>query len=517
MASPCESKNELLDGFLEELVEAIEECFGLQVKIAYIRRLIDKRADCVAQLGLGRLLPSVGFGEGAPPSITISLLFQEASESGVIEFFLSDSLSPRANIDDLAARLGQRLGPLKEYLARPSALEVYGDSDYVLLKKYRFGLSILVDGRHAIVIQFDSTERPLDTLTEKVARFVIDHWGMFVTQLVDESDSRPASPLPETRVVQPVPRLSTGPDAKKIVGRSDAITKLCRAIDRVAKSEAAVLIRGETGTGKELVANSVHASSGRKGAFVARNCAGLEAGVLESELFGHEAGAFTDARVARKGLIRSADGGTLFLDEVGEMNLVCQAKLLRVLEDKVVRPLGSDRSFKVDIRLVAATHRDLEMEVREGRFREDLFYRLSVVTLAVPPLRERRDDVPLLANLFLENGKRLSPNALSLLCAYDWPGNVRELKNKIVAACLLAQKDEVDASDFTLNCSVSSGAPTSFGMSSLDDIIRNAIVATLKATDGNVTEAARVLRINRKMIYRKLEGAGIDPESFRRV
>jgi transcriptional regulator with PAS, ATPase and Fis domain len=291
-------------------------------------------------------------------------------------------------------------------------------------------------------------------------------------------------------------------------------------VDRLKDSQVNILLTGESGTGKDLLARTLHYHSCRKHApFVPVNCAAIPEHLLESELFGYLQGAFTDARKDKKGVFAEAHGGTLFLDEVGELPPLLQAKLLRVIEDKEVRPLGAVRAEKVDVRLIAATNNDLRRAVSEGKFRQDLFYRLNVVDIHLPPLRERPEDLPLLIQHFIERSsqasraQRLSAEALRILLSYPWPGNVRELENTIERALVLCQGEEITPAD--LPAHVPGSKPQVFGLQdalrrrrSLDDIEREYILLTLEWTDGNKKEAADLLGLDRKTLYRKLDEYG---------
>ena len=287
-----------------------------------------------------------------------------------------------------------------------------------------------------------------------------------------------------------------------------------RTVHSLRHNESTVLVEGESGTGKELVARALHAASPRReGPFVPVDCGALPETIIESELFGHEKGAFTGA-VGAPGLFRVAHGGTLFLDEIGEIPPTVQAKLLRALQEKEVRPVGSTRAVPVDLRVICATHRSLQELVGQGSFRQDLFYRLNVVRLALPPLRERREDIPLLAQHLLEQhqppgrpAKRFSPDALERLCGYDWPGNVRELENAIEAAIALAVGPVLEARDFPVGRAEAADrrhqAPTGLPLS-LDAYEREALERALAESGGDAREAARRLGIGRSTLYRKL-------------
>ncbi|HEY4014979.1 MAG TPA: sigma-54 dependent transcriptional regulator [Polyangiaceae bacterium] len=310
--------------------------------------------------------------------------------------------------------------------------------------------------------------------------------------------------------------------AGSMIGESGAMKGVVDLITRVGPTEASVLIHGETGTGKELVARAVHAAGPRgSGPFVAINCAAVPASLLESELFGHARGAFTDAKMARDGLFVRASGGTLFLDEVGEMPLEMQAKLLRALQERTVRPVGSNTEMPFDTRIVTATHRDLEAEVASQRFREDLYYRINVVKIPVPPLRERGSDILVLATHFLrkaaERSRRaeiemkMPPQFASLLLAYDWPGNVRELENCMERAVALARFDHVSAEDLPERVrafkadKIKLVAEQSNEILTLDELERRYILRALRIVGGNRSRAAELLGLDRRTLYRRIE------------
>ena len=309
---------------------------------------------------------------------------------------------------------------------------------------------------------------------------------------------------------------------ENIIGQSAPMRQVFETVQQVALSRATVLISGATGTGKELIAKAIHNLSPRKnGPFIAVHAAALPTSLLESELFGHEKGAFTGAVERRIGRFELADGGTLFLDEVGELEPQIQVKLLRVLEERAFERVGGAKTLQVDVRLVAATNKDLKKLVSEGKFRDDLFYRLSVVTVDLPPLRERRDDIPLLVKSFLdefsrENGKQvheLTPEAMNLLLAYDWPGNVRELRNAIEQMVVLARGERLTVRD--VPAAIRGGADLTkinvvrAGMT-VEDAERQLIVQALKETDGNRTKAAQKIGVSRRTLHRKLKVYGLE-------
>jgi len=294
-----------------------------------------------------------------------------------------------------------------------------------------------------------------------------------------------------------------------LVCESQGMRRVLETAALVAPSNAPVLILGESGTGKEVVAQMIHQWSPRAaGPLVAANCAGLPESLVESELFGHTKGAFTGASQSRQGFFRAADGGTLFLDEIGELPLHLQPKLLRALESGQITPVGSDEPVQVDTRLVAATNRDLNKEVLEGRFRDDLYYRINVVELIVPPLSERQDDILPLARRFATEFSgapvRFSPQAVQCLLAYSWPGNVRELRNAIQRSCLLCRGDVILPEHLPpkIAALASSGATSSAGR--LSQVERAAILATLEECSGNRTQAAKKLGISRRALIYKL-------------
>ncbi len=313
-----------------------------------------------------------------------------------------------------------------------------------------------------------------------------------------------------------------------LLGTSPAMRRMYELLDRIADSSASVLIAGETGTGKELVARALHERGRRKaGPFVAVDCASLPEPLLESELFGHVRGAFTDAHAARKGLFVQASGGALFLDEIGDLPLALQAKLLRALQTRCVRPVGANEEVPFDVNLIAATNRDLESAVEEGRFREDLYFRINVIHVEMPPLRARGGDVLLLAQHFVDRyaaqaGKRvtgLSPDAAERLLAYVWPGNVRELENCIERAIALTRHETIGLDDLPekirgfqrSHVLVAGDDPSE--LAPLEEVERRYVLRVMEAVGGSKTLAARVLGIGRKTLYRKLEQYKIAPVS----
>ena len=308
-------------------------------------------------------------------------------------------------------------------------------------------------------------------------------------------------------------------DLSNIIGKSRRMREVFELLAMAAPSDAAVLIRGESGTGKELIANAIHQNSPRaSNPLIKVNCAALPESLLESELFGHERGAFTGAVSMRKGRFELADGGSIFLDEISEMAPTMQAKLLRVTQEHEFERVGGMKTIKADIRIISATNKDLEQEIKEGRFREDLFYRLNVISVPLPPLRERKEDIPLLAEHFLsiysEKNRRLmkgfQPRALDLLMRYDWPGNIRELENTIERSVIMTRGDNISPTDLPMNIQAMGGEleDDNTGVTpgwSLKEVERDLIIKTLEQTDGNKTKAAEILSINRKTLQNKIK------------
>ncbi len=317
----------------------------------------------------------------------------------------------------------------------------------------------------------------------------------------------------------------------EIVWQGEAMRKVMAQVERVAASETRVCILGETGTGKELVARTLHDRSARSaGTFVALNCAAVPAELIESELFGHEKGSFTGAAGRHVGKFEQAEHGTLFLDEIGDMPLHMQAKLLRVLEEGEIERVGGEKPIRVDVRVLVATHRDLEAQVKDGKFRQDLFHRIYVFPLVLPPLRERREDIPALVQHFAaqvcsQNGWKplpFSPDALVALQAHSWPGNVRELRNMVERLMLLAPSGEVDLQTVQLALPQGGASQVSIvnGSGALSDRVqafeREIILSELKRSNYNVASAARALHLERSHLYKKAEQLGIDMRAVRK-
>lgn len=305
-----------------------------------------------------------------------------------------------------------------------------------------------------------------------------------------------------------------------MIGKSPSLQKVNNLINKVADSKISILITGESGVGKEVVADAIQQKSSRRDKpFIKVHCAALSESLLESELFGHEKGAFTGAETLHKGKFELADGGTIFLDEIGEINPGVQVKLLRVLQEKKFERVGGEKTIEVDVRVISATNKTLENEVKQKHFREDLYFRLKGIEIMVPPLRERKDDIPLLLNNFLskynkENNKNIkgfSNSAKNILFNYDWPGNVRELQHCVESAVVMASGDEIQAEDLTIQLEDkknSSGILVPYGIS-LEDAEKMIILENLESNNGNKTKTADILKIGRKTLHRKLNEYGL--------
>src|SRR3954471_12179080 len=331
--------------------------------------------------------------------------------------------------------------------------------------------------------------------------------------------------LEDKRLRQELSRLRSqlreGWHYRNIIGQSPSMQQVFAIIDRAAAVKATVLISGESGTGKEMVARALHEAGPRKsGPFLALNCGAIPENLIESTLFGHERGAFTGADQKTRGYFQAANGGTLLLDEIGELPLGMQSKLLRVLEDGAITPVGTTAPQKVDVRIVAATNRDLEQEAKEGRFRQDLYFRLNVVKIHLPALRERREDIPLLTRFFLDeicrqNGfesREIDPSLLEAFTHYDWPGNVRELKNTLESLVILSGKHTLSAEDlpekFFQESTVGNDSDSASELN-LTNLSKQTIMKALEACRGNRTEAAKQLGISRRTLHRRLNEFGL--------
>ena len=374
-----------------------------------------------------------------------------------------------------------------------------------------------------IMTAYSSVESAVEAIKAGAYDYLIKPLDFEVLKLTIERAREHAGLKAENRRLKE--RLDNGVELDSIIGQSASMKSMMEMLAMVAPSEATVLITGESGTGKELVARSLHHNSQRKDQpLVAVNCAAMAESLLESELFGHEKGAFTGAQRRHEGRFMQANGGTLFLDEIGETSALMQARLLRAIQEREIQRVGGQEVISVDVRIIAATNRDLESEVAAGRFREDLFYRLNVMTLDVPPLRQRREDIPLLAHHFLQKyaarnrktAKGLAPLAMDMLIKYDWPGNVRELENAMERAVILLTGEHVTEAQLPLNIVRKHPghepsrrlAPAFDGTRSLEEIEKEAILTTLEAMGGNKSETARRLGITRKTLHNKLKHYG---------
>jgi len=325
-----------------------------------------------------------------------------------------------------------------------------------------------------------------------------------------------------------VQRLPADEGDDEMVGRGEAMVDVYRTIAKVAPGRSTVLLRGESGTGKELVARAIHRHSQRKaGPFIAIDCGAIPESLLESELFGYTKGSFTGALMDKPGLFSEADGGTLLLDEIGNVSLAMQARLLRVLQDQQVRPIGSNRPRSVDVRIVAATNLDLEAAVARGSFRQDLYYRLNVVSIAIPPLRDRAEDIPLLVEAFLHRAARqnskpvlsVTPEAMQALVAYEWPGNVRELAHVVERVVVLSQSDPIGIEDLPLEVRGSRAGTLgdlAVDHPTLEELKRRYIVRVVEEAQGNISRAAAVLGVDRRSLYRMMRRYKINPSESRR-
>jgi two-component system response regulator HydG len=370
-----------------------------------------------------------------------------------------------------------------------------------------------------IMTAYSSVETAVATLTQGAHDYLTKPLDFDKLRITLERAMEHSRLKAENRLLRE--RLGLQFDRRHIIGRSAAMVRLFDSVAQVAPSEATVLIAGESGTGKELIAGAIHFNSSRRdGPFVRLNCAAITETLLESELFGHEKGAFTGADRRREGRFFQADGGSLLLDEVSEMPLPMQVKLLRVLQEREFTRVGGDTVIRVDVRVIAATNKDLPDLVSGGRFREDLYYRLNVVGLTLPALRERAEDIPLLALHFLEafalknrkEVKGFTPQAMDRLIRYAWPGNVRELMNAVERAVVMTRGDFLTEEDVALIPTAAMPEPeqpAAAGARPLEEVEKATILITLKAADGNKSEAARRLGITRRTLHKKLKAYGV--------
>ncbi len=402
-------------------------------------------------------------------------------------------------------------------------LKVSGIEALEKIKSYNPAIPVI------IMTAYSSVETAVETLKKGADDYLTKPLDFDKLRITMEKAMEHTRLKEENRILKE--NLGRNFNRQNIIGSSKAMERLFETVAQVAPSEATVLISGESGTGKELIAGALHYNSLRKdGPFVKINCAAITETLLESELFGHEKGAFTGADKQKEGKFFQANKGSLLLDEVSEMPLTMQVKLLRVLQEREITRVGGDTVIKVDVRVIAATNKNLAELVENGRFREDLYYRLNVVSLELPSLRSRREDIPLLAKHFLDlfsakNNKKIkafTPAGMDCLIKYDWPGNVRELMNAVERGVVLSRSEYIDATDlpmFPENNSESKGASlfiretdqAAEGCLPLEKVEKEAILKTLEAADGNKSEAARRLGITRKTLHKKLKKYGAMP------
>ena len=374
-----------------------------------------------------------------------------------------------------------------------------------------------------VITAFGSVEQAVEMVKAGAFQYLTKPFDTDdLLRAVAEALEKSAPQREQARLRREQPETST-----RIIGASRPMQEMFKLIARAARGTSTVLITGESGTGKELVARSIHEASERKGAFVPVNCAAIPAELMESELFGHTGQAFTGAKQARAGLFESADEGTLFLDEIGEMPLAVQPKLLSVLQEGSVRRVGADREREINVRVIAATNRDLEKEVSEGRFREDLYWRLNVIHLHIPPLRERPFDIPLLVEHFINKIAEKSrqtplnvlPETLATLTAYSWPGNARELENVIERAIALAAGHNLTPDDLPERVRSNGQTSSLIGRArerrmTLRELEKEYIIEALRMTGGNKSRAAEILGIDRRTLHRKLDEYRAEDPSF---
>ena len=371
------------------------------------------------------------------------------------------------------------------------------------------------DTQVVLMTAFGTLESAIQAVREGAFDYVAKPFKLEEIRLVARRALEQRRLLRENREMKAALESGPAPTPPRLIGRSPAMVEVYKTIARVAPTEATVLIRGESGTGKEMIARTIHENSARAGGpFQAVNCAAIPENLLESELFGHTRGAFTGATATAMGILPSAAGGTVLLDEIGDMPLQLQAKILRAIETREVKPVGRPDSLRIDVRILAATNQDLPALMKEGAFREDLYYRINVVAIVIPPLRERAEDIQALAEHFAHlyaarNGKpkpAIPPETLRVLMEYPWPGNVRELEHAIERGIALAAGPVLQPQDLPLE----TREEAERSLLSLEELERRHLVRVIKATRGNRQQAAAILGIDRKTLYRKLLRFGIE-------
>jgi DNA-binding NtrC family response regulator len=429
---------------------------------------------------------------------------------------LSEILREEGYATETAADGFKALGKLEEFTPDVilTDLKMPGLDGIAFMEKAR---SASPGAVFVVMTAFGTISSAVDALKKGADNYLLKPLDMDTLGVVIERSMEKARLLSETRALRD--RLRERNAFSHIVSADPRMNAVLDLVAQVGPSKASVLITGESGTGKELIAEAIHLASPRaKAPFIRLHCAALSEALLESELFGHERGAFTGAVGRREGRFRQADGGTLFLDEIAEVSAAVQVKLLRFLQERTFERVGGNETLKVDVRVIAATNRDLAAEIKRGTFREDLFYRLNVVTVELPPLRERRDDIPALASFFLrryavENGKTLetfADDALATLLEYRWPGNVRELENVVERAVVLCDGPQIERKHLPASVVPSEdrgGAPPIPG-STIAELERYAILKTLEACGGSTSRAATVLGVSPRKIQYKLHEYG---------
>lgn len=423
--------------------------------------------------------------------------------------------STTSGIDGVERLRGQNFDVVIADLSMPeiSGMEVLSE-----IKSFKGDQEVIM------MTAFASVETAIEAMKQGATDYVTKPFKVDEIKLVIEKSLNRKNLITENATLKR--QLQSDNSFENFIGNSEAVVNLKTLASRVAGSDSTVLIRGESGTGKDLIARAIHLHSPRCGGpFVSINCAALPESLLESELFGHKKGSFTGAIKDKDGLFKVAGGGTFFLDEIGNTSLAIQVKLLRVLEEKRIMPVGGTQPIDVDVRLIAATNADLEADVESGRFRADLFYRLNVIPIQIPALRDRADDIPLLVTHFVNKVcakesipvKQVSSRAMELLLSYRWPGNVRELENVLERAVLLCRGNELDVSDLPEKLSkservqvVQDSTPSS---PTLETLEKAYIHFVMEQTQGKKTEAARILGIDTSTLYRKIQRYDLKPKS----
>lgn len=380
-----------------------------------------------------------------------------------------------------------------------------GEEGIALLRKTKI---FLPETPVILITAWGSIELAVEGMRHGAYDFITKPWNnQLLLQRIETALSL------NSREEKPVAKFDRG----GIIGKSEGLTELLKTVEQVAPTDASVLILGENGTGKELIANAIHINSPRRtNPFVMVNLGGVPQSLFESEMFGHAKGAFTGAVTARKGRFELADKGTIFLDEIGDLDMACQVKMLRVLQQHTFEPLGESRPKKVDIRVVSATNADLHAMVEEKTFREDLFYRLNMITLYLPALRERRDDIPLLVRHFIDSSAKslgmavpeITSDAMEFLTRLPYPGNIRQLKNMVERAVLIGGP-RLEKEAFITNSGIAESKKEMQPSGSINDMERNLITDALEKADGNMTQASRILGITRQTLYRRMDKYGL--------